>query len=172
MSKTVADLKEEVGAILTGIDLDQVPDLYGSFERAVSTTIQKADILEASGREPIMLYDRVVDYIGPPTMFGGALIDIRPQGVDRQSWDDVEKMPILRFDQQKMCTPSGYKVTFEDRKGRLIMRISQNFARKAVTIASMGDTDGWVVGGDAEGLTLDTTVYYNQPSSLRFKLVP
>lgn len=170
--KTVADLRENVQAILTGIDLDDVPDLYGSLERAVSTTIQKADILEAGGRDPIMLYDRVYDYLAPPTIFGGALIDIRPQGVNRNRWDDVEKMPITRFDQTKCFTPSGYKVTFEDRKGILIMRIAQNFARKSITINSMSDTSNWVVGGDAVGPILDTTVFYHQPASLRFNLVP
>lgn len=168
--KTVADLRENVGAILTGIDLDQVPDLYGSFERAVSTFIQKADVLEASGRQPIMLYDGVTDYLGPETIFGGALIDIRPQGINRNRWDDVEKMPIVRFDQTKFYTPSGYRVTFEDRKGTLIMRIAQNFAKQMVTIDSMTSTDGWTLAGNATGLAEDNTVFYHQPASLRFNL--
>lgn len=169
--KTVADLKEDVGAILTGIDLDDVPNLYGSFERAVSTTIQKADILEASGREPIMLYDGVIDYLAPDTIFGGALIDVRPQGVNRQSWDDVQKMPIERFDRLKWYkTPSGYKVTFETRKDILIMRVSQNFATQSIEIDDMTDTDGWTLTGDATGLAEDSTVFYHEPASLRFNL--
>jgi hypothetical protein len=168
--KQVSDLKTNVSAILTGIELDEVLDLYGSFERAVSTTIQKADVLEASGREPIMLYDGVTDYAGPETIFGGALIDIRPQGVERNAWDEPVKMPIVRFDQTKLVTPSGYKVTFEDRKGDLIMRIAQNYAQQKVQIDSMTDTDGWTLSGDGTGLALDRTVYYHQPGSLRFNL--
>lgn len=168
--KTVSDLKTEVSAILTGIDLDQVSDLEGSFERAVSTTIQKADILEASGRLPIMLYDGVTDYLGPSTIFGGALIDIRPQGVNRNSFEDVEKMPIMRFDQTKFFTPSGYRVTFEDRQGTLVMRIAQNFAQQSISIDSMTNTDGWTLSGNGTGLAQDNTVYYHQPASLRFNL--
>lgn len=170
--KTVGDLRNEITAILTGIDLDEVPDLYGSLERAVSTTIQKADILEAGGRDPIMLYDRVTDYLAPPTIFGGALIDIRPQSVDNDRWADVEKMPITRFNQTRFCVPSGYNVTFEDRKGVLIMRIAQNYTRKAITINSMSETTDWDVAGDATAPIKDSTVYYHQPASLRFNLTP
>lgn len=169
--KTVADLREEVGAILTGLDLDQVPNLYGSFERAVSTFIQKAPVLEASGRQPIMLYDGVTDYPASTKIFGGALIDIRPQGIPRNAWDDVEKMPILRFDLGKnYTTPSGYRVTFESRIEKIIMRISQNFAKKSVTLDTMTDTDDWTLAGNATGLAQDTTVFYHQPASLRFNL--
>lgn len=169
--KTVSDLREDVSAILTGIDLDEVPNLYGSFERAVSTFIQKAPILEASGRDPIMLYDRVTDYLAPDTIFGGALVDIRPQGVPRNPWDDVEKLPILRFDLSKNYrTPSGYRVTFESRKADIIMRIAQNFANNAITLDDMTQITGWVLGGTGTGLAQDTTVFYHQPASLRFNL--
>lgn len=167
---TVADLREDVSAVLTGIDLDQVPNLYGSFERAVSTTIQKADILEASGRDPIMIYDRVTDYAGPDNMFGGALIDVRPQGTDRQTWDDVEKIPIVRFDKTKHLTPSGYRVTFESRTGQLIMRIAQNVATQAVTLDDMSSTDDWTLAGNATGFAEDTSVFFHSPASLRFNL--
>jgi hypothetical protein len=168
---TVADLNTSVAAILTGIDLDSVPDLYGSYERAVSTTIQKAPVLEASGREPIMLYDGVETYAAPETIFGGALIDIRPQGIERNYWDDVVKMPILRFDLSKQyTTPSGYRATFESRKKQILMRIAQNFATKRVTLDAMTDTDGWALAGNASGLAEDSTVFYHQPGSLRFNL--
>lgn len=169
--KTVSDLRESVSAILTGIDLDDVPDLYGSFERAVSTFIQKSPVLEASGREPIMLYDGVTTYLGPATIFGGALEDIRPQGIPRNASDDVIKMPLLRFDLTKNYTiPSGYRVTFESRKEKLLMRISQNFAKKAITLDPMTQTTGWTLSGDGTGLAQDTTVFYHQPGSLRFNL--
>lgn len=168
---TVADLKEDVSAILTGIDLDDVPNVYGSFQRAVSTLIQKAPVLEASGRQSIMLYDGVTDYTGPDTMFGGALVDIRPQGVPRSPWEDVEKMPILRFDLTKnYITPSGYRVTFETRKEVFIMRIAQNFAQQQISLDSMTDSTGWMLGGNGTGLAQDSTVYYHQPASLRFNL--
>lgn len=169
--KTVADLREDVGTILTGIDLDEIVNLYGNFERAVSTTIQKAPILEASGREPIMLYSNVYTYNAPDTIFGGALIDVRPQGIDRNYWDEVEKLPMMRFDLGKTCTvPSGYRVTFESRKTDILMRIQQDFSPQEITLDSMTDTDGWTLSGDGSGLAKDSTVYYHTPASLRFNL--
>ncbi len=168
---TVGQLKLDVSRILTGIDLDEVQDVERSFQTAVSTTIQKAPILEASGRDPIMLYDRVTTYNAPDTIFGGALIDIRPQGINRQPWDDVEKQPMMRFDLNKQwVVPSGYKVTFESRKKDILMRIAQDFAAQAITLDSMDDTDGWALSGDATGLAKDSTVFYHSPASLRFNL--
>lgn len=171
--KLIADLKEEVGAILTGIDLDDVPNLYGSFERAVSTFIQKADVLEASGREPITLYDRVFDYTAPTNIFGGSLIDLRPQAVNTDGWDlNVAKMPITRFNQTKWITPSGYKVTFEydATAGILIMRVAQNKTAQAITVADMTSDDDWTAGGTITNLTTDSTNFYESPASLRFLL--
>lgn len=168
---TVEQLKLDVSRILTGIDLDEVADVERSFQAAVSTTIQKAPILEASGREPIMLYDGVTTYNAPDTIFGGALVDLRPQGIPRQPWDDVEKQPMMRFDLNKeWVTPCGYKVTFESRKKNILMRIAQNFAQQKITLDSMTDTDDWVLSGNATGLALDSTVFYQQPASLRFNL--
>lgn len=169
---TVETLRENVSAILTGIDLDDVQDLYGSFQRAVATTIQKADILEASGRQPIMLYDGVTDYdVSDFGIFGGALVDVRPQGVSRQPWDAVAKMPIERFDLTKVWTaPSGYRVTFETRTTKLIMRVAQDVASQRVIIDGMSDTDGWTLAGDGTGLIKDSTVFYHSPASLRFNL--
>lgn len=169
--KTVETLKENVAAIVTGIDLDNVPDLYGSFQRAVSTFIQKADVPEASGRQSIILYDRVFNYLTPPTMFGGALIDIQQQGVTRQVWDDVEKVPIMRFDRNKQwCLPSGYMVTFEWNKGVGIMRVAQDKTPQAITLADMTSTDNWTVSATASGLAVDSVNYYESPASLRFLL--
>lgn len=171
--KTIADLRESVGAILTGVDLDDVPDLYGSFERAVSTFIQKADVLEASGREPITLYDRVFDYEAPTSIFGGALIDLRPQAVNESGWMlNVDKMPITRFNRTKWITPSGYKVTFEydATAGLLIMRVAQNQTAQSITVGTMSEDDDWTVGGTLTNLTTDSTNFYQSPASLRFLL--
>lgn len=171
--KTISDLREEVSTILTGMDLDQVPDLYGSFERAVSTFIQKADVLEASGREPITLYDRVFDYEAPTNIFGGSLIDLRPQAVNVSGWDlGVAKLPITRFNQTKWIVPSGYTVTFEydATAGLLIMRVSQNKTAQAITVGDMSSDDDWTTGGTLTNLMEDFTNFYQSPASLRFLL--
>lgn len=98
---TVEDLQNNVSAILTGIDLTEVNDLFGCFSRAASTLIQQADVPEASGRTPFFLYYGVTDYPVGSTIFGQALVDIRPQGQNRQPWDTVEKTYISRFDRYK-----------------------------------------------------------------------
>lgn len=172
MRQTIADLKTDIGTILTGIDLDLVPDFFGSCERAVKTFIQKADVPEASIRQPIMLYDGVTDYTPDERMFATALIDIRPQGVTRNPWEAVNKRPIEMFDRTKGYgrLPWGYMCTFEYRNGDPIMRITQDRTPQRVNIDSMTETTGWALGGNATTLVKDITVYYHAPAALRFNL--
>lgn len=166
--KTVGDLSNEVSAILTGIDLNQVPDLYGSFERAVSTFIQKADIPEATGREMLMLYDGVYDYPASTRLFGSAVIDIAPQGVVRTPWDYAYKVPQAQFDRTKGFQYNGYNLTFQFVNGVSIMRVATPNVTPKVIIDPMNDTDGWTAGGTASNLNQDISVFYQQPASLRY----
>ena len=50
------------------------------------------------------------------------------------------------------------------------MRIAQNKAPQAITLADMDTTDGWTVTANASGLVLDEVNYYEAPASLRFLL--
>lgn len=169
--RQVSDLENNVGGILTGLDLNDVNDLFGCFKRAVATFIQKADVPEASGRQPFMLYDGVTDYAPGSTIFGNALVDLRPQGLVRTPWDTVNKTYIGTFDRLKeWSTPSGYLVTFEYRQGQQIMRVDSAKAQPRINIDSMSATAGWSVGGNASSLLLDTTVYYQPPGALRFNM--
>lgn len=169
-TRTVEDLQDDVAGILTGIDLDDVDNLFGCFERAVSTLIQKADVPEASGRDAFFIYDGVTDYAPTGEMFGTAIIDLRPQGQARQPWDTTQKTYIERFDRVKCRVPFGYLITFEYRNGTPILRVAQGRALPRVSIDPMTATTGWVASGNASGLMLDTTVYYRQPGALRFNL--
>lgn len=171
MQRTVEDLQNNVGAILTGLDLSEVNDLFGCFERAVATLIQQADVPEASGREPFFLYDRVTDYQPSDTIFGAALVDLRPQGQNRLPWDTVRKTYIDRFDRFKVWkTPSGYQVTFEYYQGSPILRINSSKAQQSLQLSGMSSTTGFTLGGTANGLAVDPTVYWQQPGALRFNL--
>lgn len=168
--KTVADLKFSVAGLLTGTNLDNVTNLYGAIERAARVLIQKADIPEASGRTPYMLYNGVYDYPAPAYIFGGSLTDLRPQGSSRTPLDEVYRMPIKEFDQTKCFLPNGAQVTFEYSLGMPVMRVSQTRTVERIVIDPMNAMTGWVAGGSASNLATDTTVYYQQPAALRFNL--
>lgn len=169
--RTVEDLQNNVSAILTGLDLSQVDDLNGCFERAAVTLIQQADVPEASGRTPFFLYAGVTDYPVGSYIFGAALVDLRPQGLNRQPWDTVQKTYIERFDRYKQWqTPSGYLVTFEYYEGQQVMRVNSSQAQQGLIVSGMSSTTGFTSGGNASGLALDTTVYWQQPGALRFNL--
>lgn len=168
--KSVGQLKDEVAGLLQGTNLNNVTNLNGAIERAARVLVQQADVPEASGRETYMLYDGVYDYPAPGTIFGGAVNDLRPQGVSRTPLDYVYKQPIQLFDRTKALLPNGYSLTFEYRKGTGIMRVANTRARQKVLLDPMDSATGWSVGGTASNLAVDETVYYQSPAGLRFNL--
>lgn len=167
---TVSQLNDGVSAILGGTTVNNVSDLYRALERAAATVLQRADIPEASGQTNYMFYNGVFNYPAPPTIFGGALIDIQPQGVTRNPSDYVYKQPIELFDRTKCFLPNGVAVTFEHYLGQGIMRIAQVRAPQRMILDPMNATTGWTASGTATGLTTDSTVYYESPASLRFQV--
>lgn len=166
---TVGDLRDGVAGLLTGTNLDKVNNLYGAFERAARKLARKADVPEATVRHSLNLYDGVFDNPMNELIFGGALIDLRPDGVSRNITEDVVKRPVKLFDRTKHYV-SGYEVSFEWDKGVPIARIASTRQTPRVIVDLMNATTGWTAGGSASGLTLDETTYYESVGSLKFTL--
>lgn len=167
---TVADLRTAVSGILTSLNLDRVSDLNGKFERAAGNLVQKANVPEMMSKQAYFFYDGVYDYPSPDNIFGSAVVDIAPQGVTRSNQDYASKQYIADFDRGKAYVVSGINVTFLSAGGIDIMRIAQTKATAKTNIDTMSDTTGWVASGNANGLALDSTVYYQEPGALRFNL--
>ncbi len=168
--RTIDSLKNSIAGILTGTDLDDVTNLYGALERAARVLMQRAKMPEAVGLTSLNLYDGVIDYPSDQAMFGTEVIDIRPQGISRTSDDFPYKDTLVRFDRTKNYNPNGHKVTFEYQLGVPVMRVVSPYPTAKIVIDSMSATTGWSTGGNASGLTTDTTVFYQQPAALRFNL--
>ena len=167
---SVFDLSNSVAAILSGLDLNNVDDLYGAYERAARTFIQKADVPEASQTENITLYDGVYDNPCPSYIFGTAVKDIRPQGITRPLSDYTYKRPGEIFDRTKGYLSNGTMFSFDYYNGTPVMRIKSTIPQSQNIIDPMTAVNNWVVGGVASGLIQDTAVYYQNPASLRFQL--
>lgn len=166
--KTVSQYQDGVSAILSGLNMSSVSDLYGTFERAARSLVQKADIPEASGIQNITLYQGVIDYACNTTIFGTSVIDIRPQGISRTAWDTTTKTTQQQFDKNKAYRASGTTSTFEYLNGVPIIRIKTPFYNQGNTLDPCTGLNNWVAGGTASGLTVDSAVYYQSPSSLRY----
>ena len=168
---TISQLKSSVASILSGIDLNNVDDLYGAFESADRTLIQQAAIPEASDIQNITLYAGVIDYPCDQKIFGTAINDIRPQGISRFPGDFVFKMFADDFDRNKLWgTKYGTMATFQYYKGDPIIRIVSRYAQQSIVIDPMSSTSGWDTIGTAFNLRQDTTDFYQSPASLRFSL--
>jgi hypothetical protein len=164
---TVANLKDSIAGILTGINLNTIQNLDGAIERAARTLIQKTDIPEATSREQITLYSGVYDYPISSNIFGGALVDFRPQGETRNSIDYAYKRPIEMFDRIKGIVWGGYTLTLEWDKGVPTLRVAQTKTFPKIQLDSFSDSTKWTLVGGS-GLATDNTVYYKAPSSTRF----
>lgn len=166
----VSNLKDAASGILSGLNLSNVANLNGAIERAARTLVQKADIMEATGRQVVTLYDHVFDYPAPSTIFGGVVYDFRPQGLSRGDLDSVYKQYIETFDKTKLSLPNGVQLTFESNKGVGIMRVASARTSARALLDPMSATSGWTAAGSASGLAADSTDYYESPSALRFLL--
>lgn len=173
--KTVANLRDSVAGILSGVDLNNVDDVNGCFERAASTLIQNADVPEASGIQNITLYSGVFDYACNPKIFGTAINDIRPQGISRNPSNFVSKVDQEDFDRTKdYYLPSGTRATFQYQNGSPIIRIVAPFPKTQVIVDPMSvvgtSPNAWTASGSASTPVADYTVFYETPASLRFTL--
>lgn len=168
--KTVSEYRDQVSAILSGLNLNSVTDLNGTIERAARTLVQKADIPEASGTQNVVLYSGVYDYECNPNIFGTAIVDIRPQGISRPAWETTTKTTQQQFDRLKGYATRNISSTFEYLNGVPIIRIKAPLPNQNATIDAMTSIGNWVASGTATGLTVDNTVYYQSPASLRFSL--
>lgn len=167
---TISNLRDSVAAMLSGIDLNNVDDLNGAFERAARILVQKAKIPETQGVQNIMLYSGVYDYPIDSRIFGTNIIDIRPQGVTRNLSNFVFKKYGDDFDRQKKFQRLGTMATFDYLNGTPVIRITTFITSPQIIIDSMSATTGWTAAGSASGLTQDTAVFYQTPASLRFTL--
>lgn len=174
---TIQNLNDSVSGILTSTDLDNVTDLYGAYERAARTLIQKAYIPDSVGREEVVLYDGIYDYASPITMFGTKINDLRPQGNTRSAWDFVYKKPGEQFDREKKYLRNGAEVTVENDHSNPILRAVSTGPRQKIVIDAMNSLTGWSIAtlsgqttNHATNLSLDSTVFYNNNGSLRFNI--
>lgn len=167
---SVGELKAGVQGLLQNITLSKVVNLNGALERAARTVVQQADVPEASGMQPITLYDGVYYYEAPDILFGGAINLIRRQGEASNPLDYNYKVPVDTFTRTKQFLPNGYMIDVEYKNGTAMLGIASPIPKPRLIIDPMNSTDGWVAAGSASSLVEDETVYYQQPASLRMTL--
>lgn len=166
----VGNLKEGVSGLITGINLNNVTALDRALSRAAATFIQKGSPPEIMVTEPVILYDGVFDYPINGNIFGGSLLDFRPQGLTRNPWDYAYRQPVELFDRTKAFLPNGFAITFEYVNGTPIMRVASPYPKPRAVLDSMNSISGWTAGGGATGLVADETFFYTENASLRFNL--
>ncbi len=168
--RNVAQLKESVAGLLTGVNLNNITNLDTALSRAARYVAQKMDAPEATGREPITLYGGVYYYQAPEILFGTSVNLIRPQGNVPANNLYNYKVPIDVYTRGKFRLPNGYLLDLEYDKGAGIIGISSNVPLPQLILTPMSDADDFLQGGSASAPITDTVTFYNQPASIRFNL--
>lgn len=169
--RAISDLKDSVSAKLSGIDLQNVDNLYGAFETAARVFMQKAKIPETQIKQQLYIYSGVTDYLANEMLFGKSVIDIQPQGITRQSNDFVWLQYQSDFDRMKQYVQFGTKSTFDYNNGTPIIRIVSSYSPAKLILEPMNSITGWAADGvAATNLVADISFYYQAPASLRFNL--
>lgn len=166
---TVAELKDSVAGILSGMNINTVADLDATLERAVNNVLQRADIPEASGIQNITLYNGVFNYEIDPNVYATDVVDIRPQGGQRPIWDGVVKTGQQQFDRTKGYLANGTMFAFQYENGTPIIRIQSQYPEQSISIDPC-TSNNFVAGGSASTPTVDTTTGWQNNTSLRFTL--
>lgn len=168
--RSVATLTDSITGLLTGTNLNDITNLNGVYERTAREMMQKVKVPEAMGRYAMTLYSGVYDYLVDSRIYGTSVLDMRPQGASRSPWDYAYKEGMEDFDRTKGLGTNGYEMTFEYRNGVPILRVVTDRTTQQVVLDPMNALTGWATGGNASGLAVDSTVYYQQPAALRFNL--
>jgi hypothetical protein len=169
--KIVSNLKDGVAGLLSGLDLSNVDNLYEAFERAARVLSLKAPIPETQGTQNLILYSGVTDYLIDTRIFGTQVLDIRPQGISRPSYDFVYHKFSDDFDRQKQYIKNGTMCTFAFSNGTPIIRIVSSGIKQQIILDPMTSIIGWTNNASITNLTTDTTFVYQQPGAIRFNLI-
>ncbi len=167
---TVAQLKDGVAGILSGIDLDTVPNVNVSIQRAARMISAKLSVPDASLSLPYLIYDGVTDYAAPGNIFGGSFTDFRPQGASRDYSDYVYRKQVEDFDRTKKFVYNGVNLVLQSINGVPIIRVVSARASKRAVIDTMSAIGNWKVFGNASSLIVDSTLFYQSPAALAFNL--
>ena len=127
--RTVQELKASIAGMLTGINLNNVTNLDEALSRSARYVAQKIDAPEATGVEPITLYNGVYYYQAPANIFGTAVNLIRRQGNVNDMGQYSYKVPIDVFTRGKFNLPNGYMLDLEYKKGQGVIGISSAIPR-------------------------------------------
>lgn len=169
---TIADLKNELGGVLHGTNLNKVQGIDVLINRAGRKLIEDIDPIETVRIEQIdnALYDQVYDYTCPADLKGDRIIDIRPQ-INRTMADKFAQTYNEEFDVSKatIANVSG-EVTIQYDTAVKSLRIAKNLispllVNPATTITGTGT---WSALPLATNLVNDNLNYVYGGSSLRF----
>lgn len=170
MYNTVAQLKDGVAGILSGIDLDTTVTPNVSIQRSARMISAKLWVPDASLLLPYTIYDGVIDYAAPSNIFGGSFTDFRPVGISRNYNDYVYRKQIEDFDRTKSFVWNGVTLNLMSINGVPIIRVVSARSKRRTTIDTFSALGSWVVFGNASSLIVDQSLYYQMPGALAFNL--
>lgn len=173
-SYNVTKLQSDLAGVLHGTTINQITNIYGIYNRAASQFLLECDPNESIRMIPFpsVIYNAVYDYALPSDVKGNKIVDIQPQ-IDRTSIDLWTQSYIQQFDIAK-TTALQDSFALNYNSGLKTIRINAPFLPVPLVLNTADQiqtgSGTWVTGGDASGLTTNSTNYLANPASLQFNL--
>jgi len=171
MAYTIAQWKTDLSSVIHGVNIDKVNAPLDLAFRAARGVLADVDPFETQRIAQIVnsVFDDVYDYTVPADLKGNKVIDIRPQ-VNRTPADNFSQTYSERFDMYKGQSNNLFQI--QTNTNTKSIRLAKD-AGTAVLLNEMDSITAngtWVVGGDAENLSVDTLQYVSGSGSLKFDL--
>ena len=171
----VAQIKNDLQAVLHGTTLNQVQNLNNIFFRAAQQVLLDVDPQETKVTvQTPQLFDQVFNYsiTQLPDLKGNKIIDIRPQ-VNRTPLDQFSQTFAKEFDVYKQYRASS-DFTVDFNAANKSLRIDATRLQSGIVLNNadgLANNGTFTAGGSASGLAQDTINYVSPSgSSLMFNL--
>lgn len=147
-----------------GVNLDDVQGIsnYSVFGEAASNLTSKIDPIETIRHGSINIFDGIYDYTSPTDLKGKKIADIRPQ-VNRSSTHDVSQTFLEDFDRDK----ESLKFSVEFNDGTKFIRYNDPVGN-SIVVTDVSATTSWAASAGGANLAIDTILFAENSSSLRF----
>lgn len=171
MAYSIANLNNDVAAVLHGQTTNQIFNNFGMINRAARQLILDLDPQETKRIAPIAgtVFNGVFDYAPPADLKGNKIIDIFPQ-VNRWPNDVWLQYYNQLFDRTKGFPWSTDSFTVNFNTGTKFLRINAPFLVAPITLDTCSSVGNWTAAGGANNLTIDNINYVADGGSLKLDL--
>lgn len=161
---TLQNVSDDLAGVIHGKTVNKITNILSAFRRAANNTVANIDPDEMRIVTQLTIYDQVSDYLAPTDIKEKGIVDLRPQGRNRNVNDNFSS----RMSKDANLKRLQNMLTVMDDKGLKFFRLFKWFTPGALTFDALDEINGWTATASAQNLSLDSIIYTN--NALQFDI--